>query len=316
MALLALHGTTIELLTSGFQGRQPIFPLKLAPGSGAPDLRVELTFADAPGAIPDGAEAIFYHGLTRVYRHGDDLYLIDEGSSILRLPSDGRTIEGRITALSLKDEYSFTHATLFIALVLALRHRRLFHLHAGAVENAGRVILIPGASGNGKSSTTMALVAAGWSYVGDDAVLLRAADPIEILAVPKLFHLDDRSFGAFADIGLELGPSYRSNHQKRSLDPSSVFGAQLRTRAPAPTHLLFPTVRDRDRTAITPISQAEAFGALVESAPLFMFDGLANRGVQQGMLAAMATSSVAFQLDLGRDALSDRSVIPRLIEAL
>lgn len=318
MVTLALHGLGIELILRGFERRAPVFPLKLLEASSPPTLTVELSAETKPRGVPPGSEPVFFHGLTRVFRTPRGLALEDAGASLLELSNDGRRITGSVTPASLDDEYSFTHATLFIALVLALRHHGLFHLHAGAATLGDRVVLIPGASGNGKSSTTMALVAAGWRFAGDDAVLLQLVPGggARILAVPKVFHLDDRSFGPFQDLGLTLGPAYRSNHQKRSLDPTTVFGAQFRMEAPAPTQLLFPIVRDKEQTSIAELPQAEAFGSLVESAPLFLFEGLARAEDQRAMLAEIATNARAHVLELGRDALRDRSIIPRLVAAL
>jgi hypothetical protein len=45
-------------------------------------------------------------------------------------------------------------------------------LHAGAVERDGRVVVVAGFSGRGKSTLTAALVRAGFSYVTDEMVII------------------------------------------------------------------------------------------------------------------------------------------------
>jgi hypothetical protein len=66
-------------------------------------------------------------------------------------------------------------------------------LHAGAVRDAsGRIVVLPGASGTGKSTLTAALVRAGWDYVTDEAVGAGVASG-DIVAYPKPLSLDRTS---------------------------------------------------------------------------------------------------------------------------
>ncbi|HVN51718.1 MAG TPA: PqqD family peptide modification chaperone [Acidimicrobiales bacterium] len=76
-------------------------------------------------------------------------------------------------------------------------HDRLL-LHAGAVERDGRVAVIAGPSGRGKSTLTAALVRAGARYLSDE---LAVVDPVtgDVTAYPKPFELDG---DAVARLGL------------------------------------------------------------------------------------------------------------------
>jgi len=58
--------------------------------------------------------------------------------------------------------------------------------HAGAVARGGRALALCGTSGAGKSTTSLALVAAGLDFVSNDRVLLKPRDGgVEVQGIPK-----------------------------------------------------------------------------------------------------------------------------------
>ena len=68
-----------------------------------------------------------------------------------------------------------------VGAILRLRERGYYHVHAaGAVDDQGRAWLLTGASGSGKSTLAYALARAGWTILGDDAVIvdLRGDRPV------------------------------------------------------------------------------------------------------------------------------------------
>lgn len=85
-------------------------------------------------------------------------------------------------------------------------------LHSGAVRSPkGEVVLLSAPSGNGKSTLTGAFVAAGWDYLGDEAIGLRP-DSLIAVGYPKR---------------LAVGPDSRSvlnlpDSQSSDLDPIEI----------------------------------------------------------------------------------------------
>lgn len=66
-------------------------------------------------------------------------------------------------------------------------------LHAGAVRSPeGELVLLPAPSGNGKSTLTGAFVAAGWDYLGDEAIGVRP-DSLVAVGYPKRLAIDASS---------------------------------------------------------------------------------------------------------------------------
>jgi len=75
---------------------------------------------------------------------------------------------------------------------------RFAALHAGAVLSDGQSVLLPAASGHGKSTLTAALAAAGYGYLTDDFVIL-TEPPIRVRAVPLGVGLKEGSWAVLAD---------------------------------------------------------------------------------------------------------------------
>ena len=66
-------------------------------------------------------------------------------------------------------------------------------LHSGAVRSPeGDIVLLPASSGNGKSTLTGAFVAAGWDYLGDEAVGVRPGSMVAV-GYPKRLAIDASS---------------------------------------------------------------------------------------------------------------------------
>jgi hypothetical protein len=105
------------------------------------------------------------------------LQLVRDGGRWLLL-QDGAAIDECDTAAAVGP---MIHAS---TLMLAYTTAQCFAaVHAGAVLRDGRCVLLPAGSGNGKSTLTAALVAAGYGYLSDDFAIL-TQPPIHVRAVP------------------------------------------------------------------------------------------------------------------------------------
>jgi hypothetical protein len=84
------------------------------------------------------------------------------------------------------------------ALTELLKRRDLFTVHATALEYQGRGVLIPGYSGQGKTTTFLSLLRSGFRYLSDDYPLLRdRGTNMELLAFPMKIDVTDRSVEFF-----------------------------------------------------------------------------------------------------------------------
>ncbi len=292
--LTALPETTVE----------PALTVELASGPVAADLIKQIRELDAA----------FFHGKTNAFWRSTDTMVLTDGTSYVEVGIDGARIHAVVDPRSLEDGYIFAHATFFIAVMVALRSHGLFHTHAAAVQWRKRGVFIVGEGGAGKTTTTLALMADGAHWLGDDAVLLCDRDGPAALKIPKAFHIGDATASAFGDLEAGLGPAYRENHGKRAFDPTAVFDGEPLTSMPAPQAIVFPSIHDVDTTAIEAVSSAETMGQLAVSSAMLMIDGMPRVPEQIALLRQIANGAVGYELRLGRDVLRDPSVIPAALE--
>ncbi|HMB51963.1 MAG TPA: hypothetical protein VKU40_01515, partial [Thermoanaerobaculia bacterium] len=136
-------------------------------------------------------------------------------------------------------------------------------LHAAAVEHRGRAILLPAASGRGKTTLAAALTAAGCGYLGDELTFLATAEGggVDAVPFPKALSLKPGSVPLFAH--LEPQPDGGGDAH---LDPERLRPGCAVT-APLPVGgVLVPRYRDGAPFRLAPLSAGETLLALVESA--------------------------------------------------
>jgi hypothetical protein len=320
MRAVSLHGVRVGWHCD--LDEDPVSPLVGTFPAADPGAPLDLTIEIASGT--DGADThvdaapLFFHGLIRGYRSEDGGLRLTDGASGLRLDGDFARIRARL-APGPRDAEAPAPVMLFIALMIALRRRGLFHLHAaGLVPDRGRGLLVVGESGAGKSTAALALVRAGWRWLGDDAVLLAERDGhVVALSLPKEFHVGPRTLAAFPEVAPLAGARYRREHDKRPVDPRLVAPDRQADTMVAPGVLLFPEVSPDRATALAPIDRAEALGALLPSSALLVVPGLPRAAEHLSLLRALADGAVAFRATLGPDLLERPSLLAdRLAAAL
>ena len=131
------------------------------------------------------------------------------------------------------------------ALAAALRRRRLFELHSGALvdPDSGRGLLIIGPSGSGKSTLTVHLAAAGWSFLTDDVLLLsRESAQVQAWPLRRCFAVTSDTFAAsrFLQTRMSFDCLNTPPHDKHQFLPHAVFAANSRTTA-FPERCSFPS---------------------------------------------------------------------------
>jgi len=183
------------------------------------------------------------------------------------------------------------------ALLIALRALGVYGLHAGAVTQDNRALILLGDSGSGKSTTAMALVSAGWSYMGDDHLLVRERNgQIELLGIAPDFRLTDQTRARFENLSTHLS---RAPGGKWELDTRAAFPNRHTRNWHGPRYLLFLERVHAEQSRLAPLSLLEATGRLLAQSPALGLDCHPNPKQHVALLALLARSSVTLRLELG-----------------
>jgi hypothetical protein len=174
------------------------------------------------------------------------------------------------------------------------RVRDYLLLHAGAVARDGGVVLLPAKMESGKSSTVVALLESGFSYLSDE---FGAIDPISNQAypVPKTIHLDWETVKLFPGLADRLRDKEGMNRDlaQRFVRPEDVGAG---TSGPGPVRsIVFITSEFEGPPRLTPVSSAQAVEDM--AATSFNLFRYGERGVI--LLSRIAKEAPAFRLEGG-----------------
>lgn len=315
MRTIALHDlvVVVEDRLPGTPSAALLGRFPAAPSGAPPALRLRLRPCAEARRPPADSAPSFFHGAVRAATSGGAFHLSD-GDSLLTVSEGGDAIEGEVHARSLADPLAFAHATLTLALLLALRHHGLFHLHAAAlVSPGGATFLVAGDAGAGKSTVALALAAFGFRFLGDDAVLLgRRAGAVRLQALPRAFHVGPATAAALPTLSPHLGVHYGSTG-KRFLDADAAFPGAAAMSSGLPEVLLLPEIGEEAETALERTTPADALGALLECSALLAADGAARPAEHLALLSAVADGARPWRVRLGRDLLAEPTAWARRI---
>jgi HprK-related kinase A len=139
--------------------------------------------------------------------------------------------------------------------------------HAGGIEADGTGVLLPGASGSGKSTLVAGLVRGGLGYLSDELVALNMATG-RLMPYAKPITVKPGSFAVLSDMSPDvclepgLGPWAGQEWQVAVGD-----GTGRRIGRPCvPGFVVLPRYDSGAETALTPLSETEAFFALAVNA--------------------------------------------------
>lgn len=197
-----------------------------------------------------------------------------------------------------------------IPLIELLKRRQRYSLHAAGVSLNGAGLLMPGTSGAGKTTLTLALLRAGWDILSDDMLFLATgSNGIEVLAFPDVIDATDATVQFFPELADRVQqPNKGLGWAKHQLWFESVYGSRIAWSC-TPSVLVFPTVAQTATSCLTPMAQNEA---LFELAPNVLLTDAVSSQQHLDQLAALVSVCSCYRLSVGRDF----DAIPELLRQL
>jgi hypothetical protein len=182
-------------------------------------------------------------------------------------------------------------------------------LHAAAVGTAGSCVLMPGASGSGKSSLTAALLSLdGVQYLTDDLALLAPAS-LAVIPVPMPLVLKNGSWDALDSFLPDLAAKVTYRRFGKASRYWAPPRARIARKAMPVKAIVFPHYVEGADTNLTPLGPFEAMGCIT-AAPSAVRPPITHRVIAE--LASFAQQVPAYTLTYG--ALAEaRSMVQSLL---
>ncbi|BCA56841.1 hypothetical protein W02_39810 [Nitrospira sp. KM1] len=198
------------------------------------------------------------------------------------------------------------------ALTELLKRRDLFTVHATALEYGGRGVLIPGYSGQGKTTSFLSLLRAGYRYLSDDYPLLRdRGTHMELLAFPMKIDVTDRTVTMFPELHNAPPGVLHQGICKKYFQVEDLYANSI-GQSCTPAMILFPHVVDVPHSCLEPLPRSRALEAIMPQALLVYDKDVAVREFKA--LSHLVEQADCYRLHFGRDVLDLPKLITPLLE--
>ena len=267
----------------------------------------------------DDGDLVFQQGALRVLRQGRGL-VVRCGDVARVVIDDDDTLDGVLLAEVVDDGRAAMVLLDAVALVVARaileRRRGRFHVHGGLVVDDGTGTLIAGPGGAGKTTTTLALMAAGARLAGDDVAFIRVMhdevqDVVHVVALRRPLHVGAATAAMFAGLLPAPRPDETSLMGKRVVDVAVDAGASdadSSTGGVPVVRLVFPAIADVATTTARRLSAAEVLPRLLEASAMVGWRHVPGAQAHLDALGCLARVE-AVAVVLGRDALTRPAAI-------
>jgi len=267
----------------------------ICPETKAVDLQLKM--CNTPFPLPHDAVKEIKGPLITYYSKSDVLYFISTNGSLISLDPVHRVAKGFLTYDLLNkplDLFSFVVEPI----VEMLKYRGLYFIHAAALSGSGMTFLVSGASGCGKTTTSLSLVANGFKYVSDDTIFIRRSNEgVQVYPLFKSFNLDKDLAGRFPQI-IEDQKKPVSSDIKIPIDISEIVPDSHISSA-KPDVIIFPKITSINRSEIRPIGNMEVYKRLLSQIILAIDKNIAKK--QLHVLELLVKQTKGFELLSGKD---------------
>jgi hypothetical protein len=202
-----------------------------------------------------------------------------------------------------------SHPVLSLCAGELLRWRGRFPLHAAALAAGGQGLLLAGRSGAGKSTLALALLRAGFGFLGDDGCFLAAGSHgVRVFALPDEIDVTRATVAFFPELAFLRGRRPPAGSRKRQLKAEEAGGGAWLAECTARA-LVFPRVTGEAHSRLQPMGAGEA---LLELVPNVLLTEPARGQAHLAALATLVRECTCHRLWTGRDL----AAVPALLEGL
>jgi hypothetical protein len=277
----------------------------LVPEQGAPDLRFELLAVARPqnhlfDQPPEDVRPVYDPPLGQVvYSDAEDrLYIVyGENVRVWCDPAQGRT-KVTIVAAALESLWFVSHPLFTLPFVEMMKRRGRYSVHAAALTIDGSGVLLPAGSGAGKSTLALALLRAGFGFLGDDTLFLANEKAgLCVYAFPDEVDATEGTLAFFSELQHLRDRPRAPGAPKWQIRVEEVYGIDFVRRC-APSVLVFPKIANTAKSSLEPMSKDEA---LMEMAPNILLTEVQSAQAHLDALAKLVQQSSCYRLETGRD---------------
>jgi hypothetical protein len=231
----------------------------------------------------------------------DDNFFLTDGSSVFHLrPYAGEACARIAPSFFYKPPMAQANFWCF-GLLKLLRPLGIYSLHAaGLAPKDGEGVLLVGPSGSGKSTLAIGLIRAGWSYLSDDAVLLRhGSQGIEALACRRSFYIDAARAADYSDFRCGDEEPDSNGGRRRNIGINEAYPQQCIAQC-LPRIVIFPHITGNSQSMLKPIDRVQALRVLLAQSAPQLFDRSTMSGHLE-LLKRLLQQAELFELNAGTD---------------
>lgn len=287
----------LEILFKGVHDRAEI-PVTASPSA-------EVLFA---GSGKTAGDLLHSEWRCNLYRDGDRKIADFHEQGLLLIEDQRGRVEGYLVepdAMHLDVRISFFH----FALTELLKRQGLYTIHATALEKGGRGLLIPGASGRGKTTSCISLLRAGYRCLSDDHPLLREnGNGLEILSFPVKIDVTEKTIAFFPELR-EADGRLHQGVQKRYFFVEDIY-PHAKADICDPALIIFPRITDMPKSRVEPLPKSRALEEILPQGLLVFDKEVARKQFQT--FSRLVEKAACYRLYFGEDILD----LPQLVDHL
>lgn len=283
------------------------------PPAGATQPAGCLRFGGAPPPKRPAARLVWQGGNLSSWRAANNYYLAC-GASALAIDTARGLGRGYLAPDFWHQPLAHQREFFLLAVLILLRWRDGYSLHANGVAWGEAGAIIAGCSGSGKTTLTLGLVQAGGRCLGDDVLLLRPKDGgIEANALRRGFACSPQTAAHFPALAPALAAAPALSEHKKLLALETHWPERFTPRC-TPRLVVFPHVAATPRSLLTPLNPAQTLCALLEHSVGILVDATVAHQ-QLAVLGRLARQARGYRLQAGRDVYAEPERVADLLRA-